>query len=272
MKNMRGHKMRSCTWGILLVVTVVLAVSCAGNKVSTPMPVMEKFRNALELYEERKFETARMMFESVIFDNPGSVVADSAQYLVGACYFEQHEYELAAGEFQRFYVQYPTSPLVDDAELMRARCYLDGAPGNTGLDQDYTKTCINILQTFKDDHPTSELLPAADSLLSLCWERLSKKDFDAGRLYQRLKVYRAAGVYYQLVLDQYPASPLIPETIYRMGETYRGMGIYDTAVVWYEKLIYLYPEDPVTPRARKRIAKLQPLLPEVSGESPGDSL
>jgi len=256
----------------VLLAAWVLAASCAGTKVTTPMPVENKFRLALELFEKRKYESAQRMFESVIFDNPGSVVADSAQFLVGACYFNLHEYELAAGEFQRFYQQYPTSPLVDDAELMRARCYLKGAPGNVGLDQNYTQNCVVTLQTFKDDHPTSDLLPAADSLLAVCWARLSKKDFDTGKLYQRLKLHRAAGIYYQLVLDRFPESPLVPEAIYRMGETFRGMGINDTAIVWYEKLVYLYPDDPTTTKARKRIAKLQPLLPEASADSPGDTL
>ncbi len=256
----------------LFAVVLICVVSCAGSKPSTQqLSAEEKFRQAMSLFDRGKYENARLLFESVIFDNPGSVVADSAQYLVGACYFQQKEYELAAGDFQRFFMQYPTSALVDDAELMRARCYFLGAPRNTGLDQHYTENCVNILNAFRDDHPSSDLLPAADSLLAACWERLSKKDFNAGKLYQRLKAYRAAVVYYQLVLDQYPDSPQIPETIYRMGEAYRGLAIYDTAVVWYEKLVYLYPDDPVTVKAKKRITKLQPFLPDIQDKTVGDN-
>ena len=255
---------------VLLAVGLFFTVSCGGTKPSTQLPAEEKFRLAIDYFDQHKYENARLLLESVIFDNPGSVVADSAQYLVGACYFDQKDYELAAEEFQRFFLQYPTSQLVDDAELMRARCYLRGAPRNTGLDQHYTETCINILKAFQDDHPTSDLLQAADSLLEACWGRLSKKDFDAGKLYQRLKAYRAAATYYQLVLDQYPDSPLAPETIYRMGETFRGLAIYDTAAVWYEKLIYLYSDDPVTAKAKKRLAKIQPFLLNTQDEAPGN--
>jgi len=249
-------------WAVSLALAAAIAVSCAGSKPpSVPLSAEEKFRQAIDKFAKRKHEDARLLFESVIFDNPGSVVADSAQYLVGMCYYRQKDYELAAGEFQRFFTQYPTSPLVDDAELMRARCYYRGAPKNTGLDQHYTQTCVNIVQAFKDDYPTSDLLPAADSLLSACWERLSRKDFRAGKLYCRMGAYKAAVVYFQLVLDQYPDSPLIPETIYMMGESFRRREIYDTAVIWYEKLVYLYPDAPITAKAKNRVRKLRPRLP-----------
>jgi len=247
---------------VLLTMSCIIAISCAGPKPIPNRPAEEKFRNAMVEYEKRKYDEAKRLFESVIFDSPGSVVADSAQYLVGMCYYHQDEYELAAAEFQRFFTQFPTSPLVDDAELMRARCYYYGGPKNTGLDQNYTRNSVNILLAFKDDHPNSDLLPAADSLLSAAWERLSIKDFKAGKLYQRMRAYRAAQVYFQLVLDQFPESPLVPEALYLMGETYRRLEIYDTAQVWYEKLIYLYPDAKYTEDAQKRVRDLQPLLPE----------
>ncbi len=251
-----------CRRLLFLAALVMLTVSCAGTKPKSALSPEEKFRDGLEKYEARKFADARLLFESLIFENPGAVVADSSQYLVGMCYYNQKDFELAAGEFQRFVVQYPSSPLVDDAELMRARCFFYGAPKNIGLDQNYTTSCVNFLQAFKDDYPTSELLPAADTLLAACWERLSKRDFQAGKLYYRMKAYRAAQVYLQLVLDQYPDSPYVPETLYLMGESYRHREVYDSALIWYEKLVYLYPENKTTPKAQKRIRKIQPLLPE----------
>jgi len=254
----------------MLTVSGIVLLSCAGPKPIPQRPAEEKFHEALVKFEKRKYDDAKRLFESVIFDNPGSIVADSAQYLVGMCYYHQDEYELAAAEFQRFFTQFPTSPLVDDAELMRARCFYYGGPRNTGLDQNYTRNSVNILLAFKDDHPDSDLLPAADSLLSAAWERLSIKDFKAGKLYHRMRAYRAAQVYFQLVLDQFPESPLVPEALYLMGESYRRMEIYDTALVWYEKLIYLYPDAKYTEKAQKRVNKLQPLLPESTEETQGE--
>jgi len=266
------YLLRKVGWVAALALAAEIAISCAGTKPTVPLPAEEKFRQAIAKFEKRKFEDAKMLFESVIFDSPGSVVADSAQYMVGMCYYQQKEYELAAGEFQRFFIQYPSSPLVDDAELMRARCYGLAAPKNTGLDQHYTQYCVDLIRAFKDDHPTSDLLPAADSLLLACWERLSRKDFKAGKLYYRMGAHKAAAVYFQLLLDEYPDSPLVPETIFIMAESYRRREIYDTAIIWYEKLVYLHPDAPITAKAKKRIAKLQPLLPaplqEAQGQTP----
>lgn len=261
MSNATGEQRRIGWWVALAALGMALGISCAGTRTGPPRTAEEKFRDATARFDKRNYEEARVLFESVIFENPGSVVADSAQYLVGMCYYRQQEYELAGGEFQRFSTQYPTSELVDDAELMRVRCFFYGAPKNTGLDQHYTETCVNLTQTFKDDHPSSDLLIAADSLLAGCWERLSRRDYSAGRLYYRMGAYQAAQVYFQLVLDRFPQSPFVPQTLYLIGESYRRREVYDTALVWYEKLIYLYPETAVTDKARKRVTKIRPLLP-----------
>ena len=83
----------------LFAMVLICVASCAGSKPSTQqLSAEEKFRQAMSLFDRGKYENARLLFESVIFDNPGSVVADSAQYLVGACYFQQKEYELARAE------------------------------------------------------------------------------------------------------------------------------------------------------------------------------
>lgn len=241
------------------MVLTFIFVSCSGTKPQSPPTAEGRFRQGIVYFDRGKLDKARHMFESLIFDFPGAGVADSAQYLVATCYYRQKEYQLAAAEYQRFYSQYPTSPLVDDAELMRSRSYFNGTPKNIGLDQQHMETCVDMILAFKDDHPSSPLLPTADSLLQECWARLSKKDFEAGKLYYRLRAYRAAQLYFQMLIDQFPESPLIPEAIYLIGESYRGLEIHDTAIVWYEKLIYLYPEAPITPKAKKRVAKLHSL-------------
>ncbi len=259
MKEMKIHA-RPLFLLIVGALVLVVSLSCAKKPLTKGWPVEDKYRLARQMLEDADYADARQLFESVIFESPGSVYADSALYFVGRCYFEQGDYELAAGEFRRFYMQYPTSELVDDAELMRARCFFEGAPNSIGLDQDYLESCVNILRTFRDDHPNSELLPAADSLLNKCYGRLSRKDYRAAKLYQRMGAHTAARLYLQLVLDNYPDSPYVPEAIYRMGETYRKQEQYDSAQVWYEKLIYLYPEQEITEKARKRLLKVQPHL------------
>ncbi len=242
------------------VIAALLSFSCAKKTITKGWPVADKYGLAKQRFADGNYSDARQLFESVIFESPGSVFADSAQYFVGRCYFEQGEYELAAGEFRRFYLQYPTSELVDDAELMRARSFFEAAPNSIGLDQDYLESCVNLLRTFRDDHPNSELLPAADSLLQRCYGRLSRKDFRAAKLYQRMGAQTAARVYFQILLDNYPNSPYVPEAIYRIGETYRNQQRYDSAKVWYEKLVYLYPEQEITEKARERLLKVQPHL------------
>jgi len=208
------------------------------------------------LYEHKKWDKARVEFENVIFNYPGTAVVDSAQFSLAMCSYHQKDYIVAADEFQRLRTRYPTSPLVDDADLLRCHCLLMTAPRNAGLDQDRTTEAVNQLKLFKDNHPLSPHLPAVDSLLAEADGRLSKRDYQAGVLYHRLGRYQAARIYFQELIDSYTDSPLVPEALFYIAEGQRRLDSLGSAIEYYEKLVYLYPDHPRTAKAKKRVAEL----------------
>lgn len=252
-------KLPNVRWWLATAATLIIMAGGAGCAGKKPPPVLgaeEGFRRALSLFESRKWEKARVTFEQVIFNHPGSSLVDSAQFLMGMCYFNQGDPILAAVEFQRIRTQYATSPLVDDADIMRCQSLLLAAPSNTGLDQERTRDAVSELRLFKDNHPVSEYIPMADSLLAIAYERLSRKDFKTGVLYQKLRRYEAARVYLQEMIDRYPDSPLVPEALYLLGEGQRRRDSLTSAIEYYEKLIYAFPGHERTTDARRRVARL----------------
>lgn len=245
------------------IVLGLLLLQCSS---STPPPVPDArtgFETGMRLFEQEKWDDARLAFETVVFNHPGSSIVDSAQYMMAMSYYRENDPILAAAEFQRVRIQYPTSTLVDDADYMRALCLLEAAPSHTGLDQEKTQEAVNEILLFKDSHPLSEYVPKADSLLSVAYGRLSEKDYKTGVLYQKLGQYQAAQIYFQGMIDRYPESPLVPEALYRMGEGQQKLDSLNNAVEFYEKVLYLYPEHERADDARKKVARIARLRDEM---------
>jgi outer membrane protein assembly factor BamD len=252
LRVMQSHPL---SWLPLLLVGLLL-VQCSGR---TPRPVPDPrtgFHEGMRHYENEKWSQARLAFETIVFNHPGSSIVDSAQYMMAMSYYREGDPILAAAEFQRVRAQYPTSPLVDDAAYMRALNLLEAAPSHTGLDQEKTQEAVNELLLFKDSYPLSEFVPRADSLLSVAYGRLSVKDFKTGVLYQKLNQYEAAEIYFQGMIDRYPESPLVPEALFRMGEGQEKRDSLGNALEYYEKVVYLYPDHERAGDARKRIARI----------------
>jgi outer membrane protein assembly factor BamD len=240
----------------LVLLFGLVAISCAGKKPPVLLSAQDGFTEARDFYNAGKWDQARLAFERVVFNHPGSSLVDSAQFLMGMCYFNLEDPILAAAEFRRVRTQYPTSPLVDDADIMRCQSLLLSSPAHTGLDQEQTRDAVNELKIFKDNHPFSEYVPTADSLLELAYGRLSNKDLKTGVLYQKLGRYDAARIYLQELIDRYPESPLVPEALYYLGEGQRRQDSLTSAIEYYEKLIYTFPDHERTVDARKRVARL----------------
>ena len=244
---------------LILAACAVLAsglLSCSGGTPPPALGAQEGFIDARRLYDRGKWEKARLAFESVIFNHPGSSLVDSAQYLYAMCYFNQDDPVSAAAEFLRVRTQYPTSALVDDADYMRCLSLLSAAPSNSGLDQERTAEAVNELMLFKDSHPLSDRVGAADSLLQVAHGRLSVKDYRTGVLYHKMGQFEASQIYFQGMIDQYPESPLVPDALFFMAEGQRKLDSLDNAIQYYEKLIYIYPDHERTATARKRVAKI----------------
>ena len=244
---------------LILAACVLLAcglLACSGGPPPLVPGAQEGFADARRLYDAEKWEKARLAFESVIFNHPGSTLVDSAQFLYAMCYFNQDDPVTAAAEFLRVRTQYPTSELVDDADYMRCLSLVTAAPSNSGLDQERTAEAVNELLLFKDSHPLSDRVAAADSLLKLAHGRLSIKDYKTGLLYHKMGHFEASQIYFQGMIDQYPESPLVPDALFFMAEGQRKLDSLDNAIQYYEKLIYIYPDHERTATARKRVAKI----------------
>jgi len=186
---------------LILGLTVVLA-SCSSTQELVVLSAGQTFRDGMELFHDKDFAKARDKFDIVVKQYPASAYADSAQFYLAETYYDQEEYVTAAFEYGNVYKNYPSSRLAPDARFMIAKCYASQTP-RVQLDQEGTSNAIESFQTFIDYYPQSALVPEAEKEIMELRNRLAEKYYETAELYTTMGYYKAAIVYYDLILDQY---------------------------------------------------------------------
>jgi len=97
---------------------------------------------ALDLTQGR-YSMALQGFREFVKQNPGSELADNAQYGVGECLFAQSQFDSAAVEYARVETQWPKGDKVPAALYKRALC-----EDKLGKDADSRKTLEDLVKRF----------------------------------------------------------------------------------------------------------------------------
>lgn len=162
------------------------------------------FARAKEHFERRKYIDAMEGFKEVIYNHPGTRMAAEATFYLGECYFRTKDYQAAVDEYTRLLDDYPTSPFADDAQYMIAYGYFKQSP-HWALDQKETGDRAKAaVARFFERFPESPLAPDVRQLQAKIDEKLAHKEFEAGRVYHKMKNPKSARIYFNYVLEKYP--------------------------------------------------------------------
>ena len=187
---------------ILLSLIISMLTGCSRQQVVLDLSAEERFQRGMRFYEENSFTRAIDEFRILTRQFSGSEFADDAQYHMAMSYFNLGEFILAANEFETLVNTMSASPLLPDAQFKLALSYFNLSPRHD-LDQQYTFNAIDELQTFIDFFPTHERVPEAEQKIRELNEKLAKKQYENARTYMRMRYYRAATRYFELVMERY---------------------------------------------------------------------
>ena len=159
-----------------------------------------KYEAAMNYYNQKKFQRAAQLFESLAVLTNGTERDDTVQFYWGLSNYRYKDFYTAESNFARFIQNFPRSPFRADAEFYRLDC-LYRATYRWELDQAPTKACIAAISEYVREHPgeTAHLDVCYDMLKDL-QERLDRKDFEAGRQYYVMEDYVASRVKLKNVL------------------------------------------------------------------------
>jgi len=189
---------------LLFIIIAGLLSSCHGiNKVLKSKDANYKLRMAEGYYVKKKYHFAQALFEDVMPNFRGSPEFENIYYKYAYCAYYQKDYLNAENLFKSFLEAFPNSAKAEELDYMRAYCYYKLSP-KVPLDQSNTMKAMGMLQTFINTHPNSARNKEATELIDICRNKLEEKERLAAQLYYDLGQFRAAGVSYTSLLNNFP--------------------------------------------------------------------
>ncbi|MCL5034645.1 MAG: tetratricopeptide repeat protein [Bacteroidetes bacterium] len=245
----------------LLLIVVSLAglslfiESCSSTQELVIQGAAETFHRGMALLDKKDYIDAKNTFDIVVKQYPASAYADSAQFYLAQSYYNLGEYITAAFEFGNLYHNYPSSKLTPEARFKIAQCYAAQSP-RVQLDQDNTTKAINAFQSFIDYYPESSLVTKAGDEITKLRNKLAQKDYEIAQLYVAMGYYRAATVYYDVVLEKYHDSDVADKAALGKVKVLIKRHKEKEAREALQKFYAAYPKSSETSEANKLAEKL----------------
>lgn len=225
---------------LLVALTALAGCSSHGPQLSQ-FDADQLLNYATERIESEDWKDASRALETFVFQYPTHPRYQEARYRLGQVYFDREDYLSAASEFARLADDYPNGDFADDARFGVCAAYARVSP-EPRLDQEYTRTAITHCESLLGFYPDSEYAPRAREMITELRNKLAEKTYLIGRDYLRLKAYDSAIIYFDDLLEQYPASASAPKALYGLYKAYEGIGYTEDANAARERLLREFPE------------------------------
>ena len=236
----------------LFLTVILLFTACKSSRLVNPGDtVQETYQKGLTQCEEGSYGDAAEIFETVTRVGRGSEYAQEAQYYLAESYFNQERYILAEAEYNRFITFYPRDSKRQEVDYKKALSIYHQSP-RYRLDQSATRRAIEEFQLFNSRYPDSRFVTESAGKINELREKLARKYYESAQFYSRTDQYKAATIYYDLVIDRYPESKWAETALLNQIDTYNEYAVnsilnkqverYNLAISSYEKFIQLFPQ------------------------------
>ena len=196
----------------LLLIASVLSISCTTKfgKVLKSTDYAYKLRVADEYFSKKQYKNAGELYVELFPIYKGTDKFEDLYFKYAYCSFYQKNYEDAENLFKGFLEVFPNSPKAEEVAYMRAYTFYLQSP-KVELEQTNTAKAIGMMQTFINTHPGSKRIKEAMEVMDKGRAKLMDKEYRSAHLYYKVGSYRAAGLSFANLLNDYPESPQADE-------------------------------------------------------------
>lgn len=190
-----------------IAIAFIILSGCGGgiNKILKNPDASYKLRIAEQYYVKKKYDKAQQIFEDIMPYYKAGKEFEDIYYKYAYCAYYQGDYINAENLFKSFLEIFPNSIKAEEVDYMRAYSFFMQSP-KASLDQTNTIKAMGMMQTFINTHPGSVRNKEANDIIEKCRGKLELKDFQSAQLYYDLGQFRAAGVTFTTLLNNYPES------------------------------------------------------------------
>ena len=199
----------------------------------TEMSNQQRFENGESYFLKNKFEKAKNEFEIIIQNEQGTNLGLESTFYLAKALFELKEYDESLYHFNYYSMFSKDIDKIEFAQFMKCRCSFKLT---TPYDNDQTQSIlsISIIQEFLDNFPHSKYKSDAIEMIKDLRNKISKKHYEIGRLYLKMKEFEAAFYYFDIILSEYYDTNYHDEAIISYIFTYILMEDYDKAKNYFE--------------------------------------
>ena len=158
-----------------------------------------KYKAAFEYFNNKKYNKAASLFESLSVLTNGTERDDTVRYYWGLSNYNFKDYYTAETNFEQFVESYPRSPFAEDARFLRLDC-LYRSTLRYELDQTPTYKALTAISEYMLEYPNSGNMPVCRDMLTDLNERLDRKAYESAKLYYKMEEYLSSRVAFKNVL------------------------------------------------------------------------
>lgn len=199
-----------------LIVTGLFSCSNKFAKIEKSHDTEYKLQQADAYFAAKKYHNAAALYEELFSAMKGTDKFEDLCYKYAYCFYNQKEYQSAENQFKFYLEVFPNSPRAEEVDYMRAYSYFKQSP-KVELEQVNTIKAMNMMQSFINTHPGSPRIKDANNIIDLGRAKLEDKEARSAQLFYNLGQFRAAGLAFNQLLNNYPESG--------KGEHYKLMAV-----------------------------------------------
>jgi outer membrane protein assembly factor BamD len=240
-------------WLLSVIALAWMLSSCAGGMPKVPAKPDDVLVRADELLKKGKHLQAVALYQKFLESYVGNERADYAQFKLGEAYLEGEEYELAAVEYQVLIANYGYSEWVDEALFQTGVCLWRQAP-RPERDQQKSVDALSRFGQFLQTYPDHPLAPEARKYVEDIHGRLAEKALTSARWYYRRKEPKAALIYCDKVIEEFPGNKWWAQAMYLKGLILIDRGQNEEAIAQFTRLLE-YPDENLKSDALEQIKR-----------------
>ena len=217
----------------VLLISVLLISSCGGpytaKRVNQPD---SKLLFADELFKKERYAEAAIEYKDFLAVFAGDERADFAQFMLAECFRLDDDYTMAAIEYRILINDYGYSEYIDDAFYLEGACSFMQSQ-RPERDQTKTYEALSRINRFLRLFPNSSRKAEAEKTREEIHDLLGEKEFMNAKIYFSRKHYKAAIIYFDKVVEQYPETVWAALSHYYKGRIAENKGEISSAVLEY---------------------------------------
>jgi outer membrane protein assembly factor BamD len=242
---------------LVLLLIGIFVTACSGSKAAAKKSqdqeksYTERYEDGMAAFEAKKYYQSIEDFTYVVFNAPGSDIADNAQFYLASSHFALKEYILAIDHYQQLLRRWPESDLYEETRFKIAECYYLLSPGYQ-RDEEYIHKALNAYQDFIESYPLSPYREKAEERILELRTGLAKKSLEAGELYMVLREWKAAVITFEEIVDSYYDTEILNPTYLKLAECYKELENPEKSIQMLNKV----NPDRLSQRLKKQYRKL----------------